>query len=104
MVTTHISWWRRHKGREQATDRQSDDVASPAAGATITAHDTVDERDRLWTALRDLPDRQRTVLVLRYYEDLSEEEIAHLMGCSRGTRQDARLAWADRPAHPTRDR
>jgi len=86
MVTTHVSWWRRHRGRERITDPQLDsDGASPTDNSAPTATDTVDERDRLWAALRGLPDRQRTVLVLRYYEDLSEEEIAHLMGCSRGT-------------------
>jgi len=45
---------------------------------------TVD-REALWRAVRALPPRQRAVVVLRYYEDLSEAEIAAVLGCSRGT-------------------
>jgi RNA polymerase sigma-70 factor (sigma-E family) len=47
--------------------------------------DTVAERDFLIRALAGLPPRQRTVLVLRYYNDLSETEIADVLGCSVGT-------------------
>jgi len=43
------------------------------------------EREALWSALGRLPPRQRAVVVLRYYEDLSEAEIAAALGCSRGT-------------------
>ena len=39
-------------------------------------------RDELRSALRALPERQRAALVLHYYEDLSEEQIAAAMGCS----------------------
>jgi RNA polymerase sigma-70 factor (sigma-E family) len=42
------------------------------------------ERNEVITALRTLPDRQRETLVLRYYADLSEAEIAAAMGISRG--------------------
>ncbi|WP_152360315.1 SigE family RNA polymerase sigma factor [Microlunatus speluncae] len=38
----------------------------------------------LWPHLKSLPPRQRAVIVLRYYEDLSEEQIADTLGCSRG--------------------
>lgn len=47
--------------------------------------DTVAERDYLIRALAGLPPRQRTVLVLRYYNDLPEAEIADVLGCSVGT-------------------
>jgi RNA polymerase sigma-70 factor (sigma-E family) len=43
------------------------------------------ERDVLWRALRGLPMRQRTVLVLRFYADASDEDIATTLGCRRGT-------------------
>src|SRR5262245_12152701 len=42
-------------------------------------------RDELWTALQALPTRMRAVLVLRYFEDLSEAETADLLGCAVGT-------------------
>jgi len=42
------------------------------------------ERDAVIAALRDLPDRQREAIVLRYYADLSEAQIAAAMGISRG--------------------
>ncbi|MDT7546469.1 MAG: hypothetical protein QOE99_2579, partial [Actinomycetota bacterium] len=41
--------------------------------------------DALWTALAELPKRQRAMVVLRYYEDLSEAETAHVLGVSVGT-------------------
>lgn len=43
------------------------------------------ERDRLRRALAQLPVRQRTVLVLRFFEDRSEGDIAALLGTSVGT-------------------
>lgn len=73
------------------------------------ATDAVVERDPLWQALRRLPERQRAVVVLRFYEDLSEAQTAAALGCHVGTvkrytaraletlRRDARLA----PAAPT---
>jgi RNA polymerase sigma-70 factor (sigma-E family) len=44
----------------------------------------IETRDELWTALKDLPQRQRTALVLRYFEDLSEQQTAEILGCSVG--------------------
>jgi RNA polymerase sigma-70 factor (sigma-E family) len=41
--------------------------------------------DQLWRLLATLPQRQRAVLVLRYYEDMSEEQIASTLGCAPGT-------------------
>jgi RNA polymerase sigma-70 factor (sigma-E family) len=41
--------------------------------------------DDLWALLRTLPAQQRTVLVLRYYEDLGDEQIAAVLGCRPGT-------------------
>lgn len=53
-----------------------------AATDTMSA---IDDREDLWQALGRLPRRQRAVLVLRYFEDLSEAEIASTLGCSPGT-------------------
>jgi len=47
--------------------------------------DAVVERDFLMRALAVLPPRQRSVLVLRYFDDLPEAEIADALGCSVGT-------------------
>ena len=53
----------------------------PQPDATIG----VDQRDQLVRLLTRLPARQRTAIVLRYWEDLSEAETAEVMGCSVGT-------------------
>ena len=43
------------------------------------------ELDETWTALRVLPERRRTAVVLRFYEDLPDEEIARILGCRPAT-------------------
>jgi RNA polymerase sigma-70 factor (sigma-E family) len=45
----------------------------------------VAERDAVWTLLRALPTRQRTAIVLRFYEDLSVAQTAEVMRCRPGT-------------------
>ena len=55
------------------------DMPSAEHGALVLL-----ERSAVVAALRDLPDRQREAIVLRYYADLSEAEIATAMGISRG--------------------
>ncbi len=45
---------------------------------------SVDRHDEIWGLLTDLPDRQRACVVLRFYEDLPEREVARLLGCSTG--------------------
>jgi RNA polymerase sigma-70 factor (sigma-E family) len=60
----------------------------PAAGADPALPDhsaAVADRDYLLRALAALPPRQRAVLVLRYFDDLSEAETADMLGCSLGT-------------------
>jgi RNA polymerase sigma-70 factor (sigma-E family) len=42
-------------------------------------------RDELWGAMRRLSDRQRAAIVLRYYEDLSEQQVADILNCRPGT-------------------
>jgi RNA polymerase sigma-70 factor (sigma-E family) len=63
-------------------------AASPATLAAVSAEQAVligEEHAAVLAALRRLPDRQREALVLRYYLDLSEPEIAASMGIGRGT-------------------
>lgn len=61
-------------------------VARPAADAPSAEAGAMDllAHDAVMTALRALPTRQREALVLRYYADLSEADIAEAMGVSRG--------------------
>jgi RNA polymerase sigma-70 factor (sigma-E family) len=49
----------------------------------------VDNRDHIVRLLRELPPRQRTAIVLRFWEELSEEQAARAMGCSTGTVKSA---------------
>ena len=53
------------------------------------AVEAVDLRDALGRALAQLPPRQRAVLVLRYWEELSQAETAELLGCAEGTVKSA---------------
>ena len=50
-----------------------------------TSPTRVVDADEMWTALRALPRSQRAVVVLRYYEDLPDAEIARLLGCAPAT-------------------
>ncbi len=74
MYHQNISWWRRRKLVE--TPLQSYDAPVPAADPTV--------RLTLEQALRRLTARQRTVLVLRYFEDLTEVQTAAALGISSG--------------------
>ena len=78
LATTYATWWRRRWRGEQPTGNLPD-RGDPAATAPV------DDRDALWRALGALPRRQRAVVVLRYYEDLSEAETASALGISTGT-------------------
>ncbi|MER7517289.1 SigE family RNA polymerase sigma factor [Streptomyces sp. NPDC126499] len=63
--------------------------------------ETVEQRTALLAALADLPARQRAVMVLRYWEDLGEQEIATVLNCSIGTvKTHARRGLAALRAHP----
>jgi RNA polymerase sigma-70 factor (sigma-E family) len=76
MANAHVSRWRR--------TRKESLVAEPPDGDTATPVYAV-ENEPLWRALRALPTRQRAVIVLRYYDGLSEVEIAATLGVSQGT-------------------
>jgi RNA polymerase sigma-70 factor (sigma-E family) len=78
LVNTYSSWWQRRWRGEQATGAVPESTLDDP-------HASVDERDRVWRALLRLPRRQRAVVVLRYFEDLPEAEIAELLGVSPGT-------------------
>lgn len=80
VVTTYITWWRRRRWRSELPAEEL-----PEERGARSAVEQADNRDALRRALTRLPPRQRAVIVLRYYEDLSEAEIATIMACSVGT-------------------
>lgn len=69
---------RRRRAEVQLTEEAAPDVAADVLEA-------VDVRADLVAALAELPPRQRAVLVLRYFEDLTEAQTAAALGCSTGT-------------------
>lgn len=77
VVNTYATWWRRKWNGERPTEDLPDRGVADATDAAGTTHD-------LWQALDRLPRRQRAVVVLRYFEDLTEAETARLLGCSVG--------------------
>jgi RNA polymerase sigma-70 factor (sigma-E family) len=78
MANVWSSWWRRRWRGEIPTLLLPDSAASDQ-------YDEVDRRHVVSHALAALPPRQRLVLVLRYHEDLSEQQVAVLLGISVGT-------------------
>jgi len=79
LVNERNSRWRRERSRAlevigDVPDRPEGDEAQAYA-----------DRDEIWQALQAMPPRTRAVLVLRYWEDLSEAQTADLLGCTVGT-------------------
>ncbi|MCG0066892.1 SigE family RNA polymerase sigma factor [Streptomyces tricolor] len=75
-----ISRWRLKWRRREVTVAEP-----PEAGHAPDVSGAAELRLVLRTALSRLTARQRTVLVLRYFEDLPEAEVARILGCSVGT-------------------
>jgi RNA polymerase sigma-70 factor (sigma-E family) len=75
--TTLVNLCKRHRG-DRARERVAVERLRPLAPAPPEARE-------LFDAIEALPARQRAVVVLRYYEDLSEAEIAASLGCRPGT-------------------
>ena len=78
MINLAISGSRRRRFRETTLANAPEPIGRDAGQVVV-------ERDEVWTALLRLPPRMRAVLVLRHYEDLSEAEVARLLGCGIGT-------------------
>jgi RNA polymerase sigma-70 factor (sigma-E family) len=78
MVNTHISWWRQRKVDEFPTDDIPDQPVADKSGES-ELHDT------LQRAIDKLPQRMRAAVVLRFYEDMTEAEVADVLGVSQGT-------------------
>ena len=95
MLNTFLSWRRRRWTAEISTERF--DVSPVTTGGFAT----VDMREVLRHALRQLTARQRAVIALRYFEDRSETETAAIMGCTVGTvKSQASRAIAKLRKHP----
>jgi RNA polymerase sigma-70 factor (sigma-E family) len=78
MVNTQISWWRRRRVEEYPTDELPDCAVSDEAPVT-------EIEDTVRRALDRLPQRMRAAVVLRFYEGMTELEIADALGVSPGT-------------------
>jgi RNA polymerase sigma-70 factor (sigma-E family) len=76
LFTTYAAWWRRRWNGERPTE----DLPEQPGGQTDS-----DTRHDLVTALAALPRGQRAVVVLRYFEDLTEAETADVLGVTVGT-------------------
>lgn len=97
LVNGSVDWWRRSR-RERPTDSIPEHAAhAPAPGGLL-------DRDLL-RALRELPKGQRAVVVLRYFEDMTERDTAAVLGCSIGTvkSQNARAMASLRVSLTTTD-
>ena len=85
LYTQNVSWWRRR--------RVAESLGAPYDAAAAAPHPA--QRLSLQAALAQLTRRQRSVLVLRYFEDLTEVQTGHALGISSGTvKSTAREALA----------
>ncbi|MEU7858513.1 SigE family RNA polymerase sigma factor [Nonomuraea sp. NPDC049141] len=80
IVNLHVSWWRRRWRQAELTSESPPDQTRAADHMG-----QADDRELVWQALGRLPARQRAVVVLRYFEDLTEAQTASTLGCSVGT-------------------
>ena len=78
LVNVYVNQHRRQR-REVVLELVPESVDRSDANARI------DDRDEVWAMLRTLPDRQRAALVLRYFHDLPDDQIARALECRVGT-------------------
>jgi RNA polymerase sigma factor (sigma-70 family) len=76
MARLHIARWRLRRREQLVWDLPERQHHDPLPSG---------DEQRMWQALAGLPRKQRAVLVLRYYEQLDDAEIAAVLGISRGT-------------------
>jgi RNA polymerase sigma-70 factor (sigma-E family) len=104
LATAYAAWWRvsraddpdayvrrilintsnRRFRRRRVTENTREPAELPDGRADDPA-DMVGDRAALVAAVRELPPRQRAIVVLRYWEDLSDAQVAAVLGCSAGT-------------------
>jgi len=78
IVNQHVSWWRRRRGQEEPR------AVLPEV-ALVDMAEVHASRSLVRAAVRSLPARQRAAVVLRYFDGLSDHEIAAALGCSATT-------------------
>jgi RNA polymerase sigma-70 factor, ECF subfamily len=81
LTNTAISWWRRRWHGERPTES----LPEPQQRGYDEVAPRLSDRASLSAALRALPPRQRAAVVLRFAEDLSEQQVAVALNCSVGT-------------------
>jgi RNA polymerase sigma-70 factor (sigma-E family) len=79
MVNTLVSTHRRRARRAEVLH------AAPPEAPVESRERAVVDHEQVWPLVLALPAKQRAVIVLRYYEDLSEQQIADVLGCSTGS-------------------
>ncbi|MEO3812940.1 SigE family RNA polymerase sigma factor [Sphaerisporangium sp. B11E5] len=80
IVHVHVSWWRRRWRHAEVVSGSPPDLTQREDHI-----ERADERELVWQALGRLPARQRAVVVLRFFEDMTEAQAAETLGCSVGT-------------------
>jgi len=85
LLNTRTSQWRKRKVDEFACD----ELPEPELGGVDDPAEQQALHDAMWRAITKLPARQRAMVVLRYYEDLSEAQTAEVLGVSVGTVKSA---------------
>jgi len=89
VVREYLTWWRLRSSAEVPVALPAEAMSAPDP-AVVHA-----EREATWRLLGTLPRKQRAVVVLRYYEDLSDAEIAAILDCAPSTvRSNATRALA----------
>lgn len=81
MVLNEFLSWRRRKAAHLVFMPTLEDVTPHESDRTRA----VDDRDLTRRLIAGLPPKQRAAIALRYYEDLTDEQIAELLGCRTGT-------------------
>jgi len=104
LASAYAAWWRvrraddpdayvrrilvntsnRRFRRRRVTEHAQEPAELPDRAVTDPS-DLIGQRSALLSALRELPGRQRAIVVLRYWEDLSDAQVAAALGCTEGT-------------------
>ncbi|MGH3858433.1 SigE family RNA polymerase sigma factor [Actinokineospora sp.] len=83
MVTNeYLSWRRKRAARDITSAHSTLEAIGPSGGDPAVRHA---EREAMRIRIATLPRKQRAAIVLRYYEDSTDAEIAEVLGCSAGT-------------------